>query len=312
MHFADRIIERARELQTAVCVGIDPRYEMLPEGLRARAKDVSDDPAKRAAWSYAECAARVIEATAPYACAVKPQAAFFESLGTPGYEALEKTVKCARGAGLPVILDAKRADIGSTSAAYAEASFGGREIEGTLLPGLDADALTVNPYFGTDGIAPFLKACDERDRGLFVLVRTSNPTAAELQDVLVSGEGGIMVPLWRRVAALVARWGEPRTGKYGYSLVGAVGGATTPETLREVRSALPRSILLVPGYGAQGGTAGNVVNAFDASGEGAIVNASRSIVFAKRDAATVHELAAAAAVAAEKMRDAINEALSKR
>ncbi|MHC4200156.1 MAG: orotidine-5'-phosphate decarboxylase, partial [Planctomycetota bacterium] len=146
-HFADRLIERGRRIGSAVCVGIDPRWGMLPEALRTRAREVESDPARAAAWAYGELAAAVIDATASFACAAKPQAAFFEALGPVGYEALARVVALARGAGLVVIADAKRGDIGSTSLAYAQAAFGGGDIDGRPLAGLDADALTVNPYF---------------------------------------------------------------------------------------------------------------------------------------------------------------------
>ncbi len=312
MHFADRLTGRAREVGSAVCVGMDPRWHMLPGELRARAQDTQSDPASAAAWAYAELASAVIEATAPYACALKPQAAFFEALGPAGCDTLARVVKFARAAGLVTIADAKRGDIGSTSEAYAQAFFGGLEVGGRVLEGLGADALTVNPYFGTDGVEPFLKACDERERGLFLLVRTSYPSSAELQDLAVEGARGARAKLYERVAALVGKWGEGRLGETGWSSVGAVAGATNPETLAGIRALLPNSILLVPGYGAQGGKAEDVARAFDEKGEGAIVNASRSIVFAKKDAPTLGELASAAGEAAKRMRDDLGEALSRR
>jgi len=312
MHFADRLAERARILDTPVCVGIDPRYELLPRELRRRAREVESDPARAAAWAYAELAAAVIDAVTEYACAVKPQAAFFEALGPPGFAAFEKVLRMARERGLVAIADAKRGDIGSTSLAYAQAFFGGREVEDRVLAGIEADAVTVNPYFGTDGVDPFLRACDERERGIFVLVRTSNPSAAELQDLRVSSpDGDGDAPLYARVAGLVAAWGRTRLGKCGYSSVGAVVGATDRKMLAEARGLLPESILLVPGYGAQGGGPDDVACAFDANGEGAIVNASRSIVFADPAATTPAGLASAAAAAARRMRDEIREAVAR-
>jgi orotidine-5'-phosphate decarboxylase len=311
MHFADRVVGRAKEINSGVCVGIDPRYELLPEDVRARSREVAATAADAAAWCYTELAARIIDAVAPYACAIKPQMAFFEALGTPGVAAYEKTLALARDADIPTVADAKRADIGSTSAAYASAFFGGNSIGDTVFEGIGADSLTINPYFGSDGVAPFLSLADERERGVFILVRTSNPSAAEIQDLVVT-EGNDPLPVWRRVAALVSGWGASRLGESGYSSVGAVAGATNPETLADARRALPRAILLVPGYGAQGGTAADVANAFDAEGLGALVNASRSIVFAKRDAATLAELADAAAAAARAMRDDINAAITAR
>ncbi len=310
MHFADRLLERARRVNSVVCVGIDPRWAMLPQELRDRALKAESDPARAVAWAYAELARAVIEAVAPYAAAVKPQSAFFEAAGPAGAEAFARTLELASAAGIVTIADAKRGDIGSTSEAYAQGFFGGLDVGGTVLGGLDADSLTINPYLGTDGVAPFLDACDERGRGVFVLVRTSNPSAAEIQDLVVRGGGEKRV--FEHVAALVKGWGEGRVGEGEWSSVGAVAGATTPEALAEVRGLLPQSILLVPGYGAQGGGAADVVGAFDAKGEGAVVNASRSIVFAKPGASTLAELASAAGEAAKRMRDDIGEALSRR
>jgi len=314
MHFADRLLGRARSVKSAVCVGIDPRWAMLPEELKSRAREAESDPARAVAWAYAELARAVIEEVAPYAAAVKPQSAFFEAAGPAGADAFARTLEIASNAGIVTIADAKRGDIGSTSEAYAQGFFGGLDVGGTELGGLDADSLTINPYLGTDGVAPFLDACDARGRGVFVLVRTSNPSAAEIQDLVVrdegpEGNGGERV--FERVAGLVRKWGDGRVGEEGWSSVGAVAGATTPETLAEVRELLPHSILLVPGYGAQGGGAADVVGAFNAKGEGAVVNASRSIVFAKPGASTLAELASAAGEAAKRMRDDIGEALSR-
>jgi orotidine-5'-phosphate decarboxylase len=310
LHFADRLIERARRLETPVCVGIDPRFGMLPPRLRRRAREVEERPDRAAAWAYTELARAVIDAVAHYACAVKVQAAFFEALGPPGFEAFARALRLARDHGLAAIADAKRGDIGPTSRAYAQGFFGGQEVDADVLAGLGADAVTVNPYFGTDGIEPFLEASDAGGGGVFVLVRTSNPSAAELQDLEVSGGEGAPGPLYRRVAALIGRWAGGREGECGYSSVGAVAGATSPGALEEIRALLPRSILLVPGYGAQGASAEEVACAFDARGEGAVVSASRSITFADRSAETLEELAAAAARAAREMRDAVREALA--
>ena len=332
MHFADRLTDRARRLETPVCVGIDPRYEALPQELRRRAREVKPDPARAAAWAYTELAKSVIEAVEHYACAIKPQAAFFEALGAPGYEAFGRTIAFARDHGLVTIADMKRGDIGSTSEAYARAVFGGQALDADVIEGLGADAVTVNPYFGTDGVSPFIDLCESRERGVFVLVRTSNPSARELQELMVlpaePGEGGLPAatlrssslrstsaagePLFCRVAELVDDWGSSRLGKCGYSCVGAVAGATSPGALSQIRAMLPRSILLVPGYGAQGGGADDVAPAFDSKGEGAVVNASRSIVFARKGALSLTELAEGAAEAARSMRDAIREAVAQR
>lgn len=308
MNFADKLSERIRGTGSPVCVGIDPRWELLPGELRRRARELESDPARAAAWAYRELAKAVLEATAPFVCAAKVQVAFYEALGAPGWEAFAATLRLARDMGLVAIADAKRADIGSTSRAYAQAFFGGLRFDTDELPGAGADALTVNPYFGTDGVEPFLETCRGRGKGLFVLVRTSNPSAAELQDVpLAEGAGR----LFERVAELVARWGEKLLGASGWSAVGAVVGGTCPEALETIRVRLPRAFLLVPGYGEQGAGPSDVAKAFDARGEGAIVNASRSIVFATK-ADSLKALASAAAEAAKKMRDDIAGALAKK
>lgn len=308
MHFADRLTERMKATNSAVCVGVDPRWGMLPEDLRNRAIEVKSDLAEAAAWAYVELAKTIIEATGEFAAAVKPQAAFFEALGSAGFRAYEDVIALCRDAGLVTIADAKRGDIGSTSTAYAQAFFGGTEIMSQKLPGVGADSLTVNPYFGTDGVKPFLDSCDENNAGLFILVRTSNPTAKEIQHQVLAGGHEV----YHKVAELVNTWGESRLGECGYSSVGAVAGATCKEDLAQVRTLLPKSILLVPGYGAQGGGADDVIDAFDAGGVGAVVNASRSIVFADKNASTLGELKLAAQNAARDMRDAIAEKLAAR
>ena len=264
MPFSDRLFAAIREKGTPVLAGIDPRAESLPPGFLVGFG--ADRPS--VARAFAAFSRDVIDALAPLVPAVKFQAAFFEALGPEGMIALGDALAYARSRGMLVILDGKRNDIGSTAEAYATAYMGP---DG----GWEADALTINAYLGVDGIAPFVRAGAEHDTGAFVLVRTSNPSARDLQDLRVGDR-----PLYRHVADLVTQWGADHRGKSGYSLLGAVVGATYPQELAELREVMPGVVLLVPGYGAQGGTAADVASAFDADGLGAIVNNSRGLAFA--------------------------------
>ncbi|MBX6313035.1 MAG: orotidine-5'-phosphate decarboxylase, partial [Isosphaeraceae bacterium] len=271
MHFADRLVAAVRGRGTPVLVGIDPRPEGLPEGFLERF------PADRAGVAAAlEAFGKgVVDVVAPLVAAVKLQVAFFEAYGPEGCAALHALASHARQRGLIVLIDGKRNDIGSTAEAYAQAYLGRVRVgEGDEVP-WDADALTINPYLGRDGVAPFVATAAREGRGVFVLVRTSNPSAGEFQDLIANGR-----PLYRHVADRVAEWAGPHRGASGYSLLGAVVGATYPEQLAELRAALPGVPLLVPGYGAQGGTARDVAAAFDEHGLGALINNSRGIAFA--------------------------------
>ena len=269
--FTDRLADAVRSKQSSLVVGLDPQLEKLPLELR-RAAD-GPDAREAAAAAIRAFDAAVIELVAPFAVAVKPQSAFYERWGAPGVAAYEHAIARARAAGLLVIGDIKRGDIGTTAAAYATGHLASPE-----LPEARADAVTLNPYLGTDSVAPFLEAMRAQGGGCFVLVRTSNPSAAELQDLRVDGR-----PLHEHVAQLVARWGEAHLGACGYSSVGAVVGATAPAELRGLRRLLPRTWFLVPGVGAQGATAEDVAAAFDADGLGALVNSSRGILYAFGD-----------------------------
>lgn len=246
-----RLAAALRAKRTALCVGLDPRPESLPSSLVAHhAGDV--------AAAVEEFCLRVLDIVAPLAPAVKPQSAFFEALGPAGFLALHHVMRRARELGLVTILDAKRGDIASTAAAYAKAAF---EV-------FDADALTVNPYLGRDAVEPFIESARKHQRGVFVLVRTSNPGAGLFQDLLCDGRR-----LFRHVAAAVAEWDA------GNGDVGAVVGATHPAELELLREQLPDAWFLIPGYGAQGGTADDVRLGFRADGLGAIVNSSRGVTF---------------------------------
>jgi orotidine-5'-phosphate decarboxylase len=268
-HFADRLADAVRRKGTALCVGLDPRWEQLPLELTQRHGGTT---LERVAAAFEELCLRVLDIVAPLVPVVKPQSAFFEACGPAGLTALQRVLARARQLGLVTILDGKRNDIASTATAYAEAAFGGVEIAGIRHPVWDADALTVNAYLGRDAIEPFLKSARRDGRGLFVLVRTSNPGAGQFQDLVCDGK-----PLYQHVAVAVGQWSRENLGRCGLGDVGAVVGATHPAELAAVRAALPECWFLIPGYGAQGGGAADVAGGFRPDGLGAIVNSSRGI-----------------------------------
>jgi orotidine-5'-phosphate decarboxylase len=252
-------------------VGIDPRFELLPEPIvqAAQANGGNQDAVQVAATE--EFCRRLIDVVAPLVPAVKPQVAFFEQLGPAGLEMLARVIQHARDQGLIVIADAKRGDIGSTAAAYADAWLAGEDPTAARWA---ADCLTVNPYLGRDSLQPFVDVAKERGAGLYVLVRTSNPGAADFQDRKTDGQ-----TLYQGVASLIEQLSvETLDGDYGQ--IGAVVGATWPEELQHLRAAMPHTLLLVPGYGSQGGTAKDVMSAVDQHGQGALINSSRGINFA--------------------------------
>jgi orotidine-5'-phosphate decarboxylase len=271
VHFADSLMAAIRRSGNPVCVGIDPRPEDLPDGF------LDGFPGDRAGVARAlEAFGReVVDVVASLVPAVKFQAAFYEAYGPEGVSALHATSAHARSVGLIVLMDGKRNDIGSTAEAYARGYLGKVPVGGSFEPSWQVDALTVNPYLGSDGIAPFIKVAAREKKGIFVLVRTSNSSAGEFQDLVFDGK-----PLCRHVADRLQRWAEPHRGESGYSLVGAVVGATVPDLLAELRERLPGVVFLVPGYGSQGGSAHDVARAFDHDGLGAIVNNSRGITHA--------------------------------
>lgn len=285
-HFADRLNDLIRRRGTALCVGLDPRWESLPDALRKR----YDDSLEGRAAAYEAFCGRVLDLVGAKVPVVKPQAAFFEACGPAGFEAMRRLIERTRSLGALTILDGKRNDIASTATAYAEAAF---DVWG-------ADALTVSPYLGRDAVEPFLTSARKANGGVFVLVRTSNPGAGLFQDLMTDGR-----PLYRHVGERVAEWARANLGAAGLGDVGAVVGATYPAELAELRAALPEVIFLVPGYGAQGGTAADVRPAFRPDGLGAVVNSSRGVLFPFRSGeadweakviAAVDEAAAALAV----------------
>src|SRR3954469_9607789 len=256
LHFADRLIEAVRRAGNPVLVGIDPRPEDLPPGFLAKFPGASRAATAGALRAFGE---GVVDVVAPRVAAVKFQAAYYEAFGPEGLSALHDTAAHARSRGLIVLIDGKRNDIGSTAEAYARAYLGKIPVGGRFEPSWYADALTVNPYLGSDGVAPFVKVAARENKGLFVLVRTSNASAGEFQDLVAAGK-----PVYRHVADRLAQWAAAHRGESGYSLLGAVVGATYPEQLAELRAALPGVLFLVPGYGTQGGSSKDVAPAFDA------------------------------------------------
>jgi orotidine-5'-phosphate decarboxylase len=261
--FPDRLAEVVERKRSQLVVGLDPRLDLLPVELRGEAP----------AAAVVRFCRGIVDAVAPYVVAVKPQLAFFEALGADGLRALEEACQYAREAGLLVIADGKRGDIGSTARAYAAAYLEPRGAAPPL-----ADALTVNPYLGEDSVEPFLQAARLHGAGVFVLVRTSNAGAADVQELALS-DGR---PLWHHVARLVAEWGDGLVGERGLSCVGAVIGATVPRAVGEARRAMPQAVFLLPGVGAQGATPADVARAFTSGPASALVNASRSVIYAYR------------------------------
>ncbi len=282
--FTDRLAELVERRRSQLVVGLDPRPDLLPVELRGAAHASRAD----AAEACDRFCRGIVDAVAQYVVAVKPQLAFFEALGPDGMRAFEDVCRYSRSAGLLVIADAKRGDIGSTARAYAEAYLEPGEREPPV-----ADALTVSPYLGRDSLEPFLAASRRHGAGIFCLVKTSNAGSADIQDVTLS-DGR---PLWQHVAQLVDHWGEELVGGRGLSSVGAVVGATYPRAVAEARKLLPRAVLLLPGLGAQGARAGDVARAFTSGPASALVPVSRGITYAFRSDGEDWRTAAAQAAA---------------
>jgi orotidine-5'-phosphate decarboxylase len=282
--FGDRLAEAVERKRSQLLVGLDPVTDLLPLELAGEAQLGRAE----AADACERFCRGVIDATAQYAVGVKPQLAFFEALGADGMRAFENVCGYARTAGLIVIADAKRGDIGSTARAYASAYLETGESGQPV-----ADAMTVNPYLGRDSLEPFLAACRREGAGIFCLVKTSNEGVADIQDLALS-DGS---PLWQHVARLVSEWGEELVGDRGLSSVGAVVGATYPRAVGEARRLLPRAVLLLPGIGVQGAGPADVARAFTSGPASALVAASRSVLYAFRDTDDDWRSAAAAEAA---------------
>ncbi|HVX85854.1 MAG TPA: orotidine-5'-phosphate decarboxylase [Phycisphaerae bacterium] len=281
-HFADRLLGAIEAKGTPLVVGLDPVYERLPGAITGHRELNDSEDVEAGVDAILEFCTRVLRIVAPLVPAVKINSAFFEQYYSYGVEAFGALVQEAAAHGLIVINDAKRADIGNTSERYAAATLadpGFSSMDDMVGP----DAVTVAPYMGSDSVGPFIETARELGKGVFVLVRTSNPGAAEIQDALLQ-DGGGGTPVYQHVGKLVAQWGSKSVGERGYSAVGAVVGATNPAQMAALRELLPQTLFLVPGYGAQGATAADVAKAFKADGTGAIVNSSRAILQAHQDA----------------------------
>lgn len=291
-------------------VGLDPMLNYIPEHIQKKAFDEFGETlegAAEAVWQYNKA---IVDAVWDLIPAVKPQIAMYEQFGVEGVKAFKKTVDYCKSKDLVVIGDVKRGDIGSTSAAYAVGHLGKVQVGGKTYAGFDEDFATVNPYLGSDGVKPFVEVCQKEKKGLFILVKTSNPSSGEFQDRLVDGR-----PLYELVGEQVARWGEDCMGE-NYSYVGAVVGATYPEQGKILRKIMPKAYILVPGYGAQGGKGKDLVHFFNEDGLGAIVNSSRGIIAAYKQEAYAkfgaEHFAEASRAAVEDMVKDISQALENR
>ena len=271
-----QLIEKIQKTKAPICVGLDPMLSYVPEHVKAKAFKEHGETLEGAAEAIWQFNKEIVDHTWDLIPSVKPQIAMYEQFGLPGLAVYKKTVDYCQEKGLVVIGDAKRGDIGSTSAAYATAHIGKVQVGENVFQGFGTDFLTVNPYFGTDGVKPFVEACNANDKGIFILVKTSNPSSGEFQDRLIDGR-----PLYEWVAEKVVEWGSSSMDG-DYSNVGAVVGATYPEMSRSLRGLMPHTYFLVPGYGAQGGTAEDLKPRFNEDGLGAIVNSSRGIIAAYR------------------------------
>ena len=298
----DRLQEAIIAKKNPTVAGLDPKPEYVPAHIRKECYDKYGETLEGAAEAIYRFNCGLMDALKDIVPAVKPQSAYYERLGWRGMEVLERTIRYAKEQGLYVIADIKRGDIGSTAEAYSDGWLGKTKVGEQMLSVFDADCVTLNGYMGADSVNPFLKTCKEMDKCAFILAKTSNTGSGELQNVS-AGEGDTVYGL---MADLIEKWGAGTEGKYGYTMAGAVAGATYPEELQKLRARMPHTFLLVPGYGAQGGTAEDVQYAFQKDGHGAIVNSSRGIICAwqktGKDGMDYQEAARNAAIA---MRDDI-------
>lgn len=302
----DNLIDKIKWLNNPTVMGLDPRYEMIPECIRKK-YEVSIEGAADATWEFNKA---LIDATCDIIPAVKPQIAFYELLGSKGIELFKNTCEYARKKGMLVIADIKRGDIGSTAKGYSNAYLGKLALGEKEEPIFDVEFVTVNPYLGIDGVKPFIEDCKKYGKGIFILVKTSNPSSGELQDLKTEDGEEIYI----KVAKLVTEWGKELVGEYGYSSVSAVVGATYPKQLQELRKVMPQAYFLIPGYGAQGGKAEDIALGFDKNGLGGIVNASRSLMCAYqsdrwKDIYKEEQFAEATRKEAIRMREELNFAI---
>ncbi|MCH5202938.1 MAG: orotidine-5'-phosphate decarboxylase [Oscillospiraceae bacterium] len=305
----DRLIEKIVEKQNPTVAGLDPKMAYIPEYIKKESFEKYGKTLAGAADAILTYNKGLIHELCDIVPAIKPQCAYYEMYGWQGMKALAETIEYAKSKGMFVITDGKRNDIGTTMEAYAIAHLGVTDIDGEAEEAFGGDALTVNGYLGTDGIKPLIDICNKKDKGIFVLAKTSNPSSGELQNLeFTNGE-----TVYLHMGRMCEQWGEDLTGKYGYSGVGAVVGATYPEMLTELRKELPKTFFLVPGYGAQGGGAKDCQGAFDSNGIGAIVNSSRGIMCAwqKEEGLDEKDYAKAARREAIRMRDDLKSVIGE-
>ena len=305
-----KLIEKIQKTKAPICVGLDPMLSYLPEYLLQKSFDRYGETLEGAADAIWQFNRAIVDATCDLIPAVKPQIAMYEQFGVPGLAAFKKTVDYCKSKDLVVIGDIKRGDIGSTSAAYAIGHLGKIRVGSKEYVPFDEDFATVNPYLGSDGVNPFIKVCQEEKKGIFVLVKTSNPSSGEFQDRLI-----LERPLYEYVGEKVAEWGAQCMGE-DYSYVGAVVGATYPEIGKVMRKVMPKAYILVPGYGAQGGQGKDLAHFFNEDGLGAIVNSSRGIIAAYKQEAYARfgaeHFGEASRAAVEAMRNDIRSALDQK
>ena len=302
-----KLIEKIAQMQNPSVVGLDSLLDYIPQHIKDEKFEQYGNTFDAAAQAILEYNKAIIDEICDIVPAIKPQAAYYELYSWQGMWALCETVKYAQEKGMVVIMDGKRNDIGSTMQAYAKAHLGVTDLNGEAASAFGSDMLTVNGYLGSDGIEPLLPICDEKDRGIFVLVKTSNPSSGELQDQKIGDKS-----IYETMGGMCEQWGSKTENHYGYSRVGAVVGATYPEQLAEMRQKMPHTFFLVPGYGAQGGGAKDVAGAFDANGLGAVVNSSRAILTAWKKAGTDgHDFAQQARIAALAMKEDIMSVVGK-
>lgn len=303
----DRLIEKIKQTNNPTVVGLDPRLSYIPEHIKEEAYQKYAKTPMGAAEAFWQFNKAIIDAIYDLVPAVKPQIAMYEQFGPAGIACYIKTIAYAKEMGLIVIGDIKRSDIASTAEAYADGHIGNVTIAENAFEIYREDFITLNPYLGWDSIEPYMENCRNYERGLFILVKTSNPNSGQLQDLDVGG-----MTLYEKVGELTSQWGEPFMGEYGYSSVGAVVGATHPDQATALRKKMPHTFFLVPGYGAQGGTAEDLAVCFDQNGLGAIINSSRGIIAAYkkpeyREKFSEKEFAQAARQAVITMRDDLNQ-----
>ena len=306
MNAIDKLINKIKDTNNPTVMGLDPRYDMLPKCVTDKYPKTLEGVSK----AIIEYNKALIDATYDIIPAIKPQLAFYEMFGIPGMVAFEETCKYAKEKGMIIIADNKRGDIGSTAQGYSNAYLGRTPIGEIEEAVYDVEFITVNPYMGTDCVKPFIEDCKKYDKGIFILVKTSNPSSGELQDVKIE----IGEEVYKKVAELVEKWGEELRGEYGYSSIAAVVGATYPKQLQELRELAPHTYFLIPGYGAQGGKASDIALGFDKNGLGGIVNASRSLMCAYKSEKWKNkfkeeEYAQATRAEALRMRDELKEEL---